>query len=126
MVRMPNRKDQNSYDADYTAVKDLRDLAAEYGVAIVLVHHLRKAEADDPFDTISGTLGLTVAPDTIMIIFREGNGVLIEARGRDVEDIKKAVELVPAHGASSAMPIRSGNRLSGPLSSRQWTRLANR
>ena len=95
MVRMPNRKDQNSYDADYTAVKDLRDLAAEYGVAIVLVHHLRKAEADDPFDTISGTLGLTVAPDTIMIIFREGNGVLIQARGRDVEDIKKAVEFDP-------------------------------
>ena len=95
MVRMPNRKDQNSYDADYTAVKDLRDLAAEYGVAIVLVHHLRKAEADDPFDTISGTLGLTGAPDTIMIIFREGNRVLIQARGRDVEDIKKAVEFDP-------------------------------
>ena len=96
MVRMPNRKDQNSYDADYTAVKDLRDLAAEYGVAIVLVHHLRKAEADDPFDTISGTLGLTGAPDTIMVIFREGNGVLIQARGRDVEDIKKAVEFDPS------------------------------
>ena len=27
MVRAPNRKDQNSYDADYAAVKDLRDLA---------------------------------------------------------------------------------------------------
>jgi AAA domain/Primase C terminal 2 (PriCT-2) len=50
MVRMPNRKDQNSYDADYTAVKDLRDLAAEHGIAIILVHHLRKADADDPFD----------------------------------------------------------------------------
>jgi hypothetical protein len=92
MVRMPNRKDQNSYDADYSAVKDLRDLAGKYGVAIVLVHHLRKAEADDPFDTISGTLGLTGAPDTIMIIWREGSGVLLAARGRDITDIKKAVE----------------------------------
>jgi hypothetical protein len=27
MVRMPNRKDQSSYDADYAAVKELRDLA---------------------------------------------------------------------------------------------------
>jgi len=92
MVRMPNRKDQNSYDADYAAVKDLRDLAAKYHVAIILVHHLRKAEADDPFDTISGTLGLTGAPDTIMIIYRESGGVLLHARGRDIEDIKKAVE----------------------------------
>jgi hypothetical protein len=92
MVRMPKRKDQNSYDADYTAVKDLRDLAGKYGVAIVLVHHLRKAEADDPFDTISGTLGLTGAPDTIMIIWREGNGVLLAAKGRDISDITKAVQ----------------------------------
>jgi RecA-family ATPase len=92
MVRMPNRKDQNSYDADCTPVKDLRDLASRYGVAIVLVHHLRKAEADDPFDTISGTLGLTGAPDSLMIIWREGNGILLAAKGRDITDIEKAVQ----------------------------------
>jgi hypothetical protein len=89
---MPNRKDQNSYDADYAAVKDLRDLGGKHGVAIVLVHHLRKAEADDPFDTISGTLGLTGAPDSLMIIWREGSGVLLAAKGRDISDITKAVQ----------------------------------
>ena len=36
MVRMPNRRDQNSYDADYAAVKDLRDLATKHGIAIIL------------------------------------------------------------------------------------------
>jgi hypothetical protein len=92
MVRMPNRKDQSSYDADYSALKDLRDLAGEYGVAIIIVHHLRKAEADDPFDTISGTLGLTGAPDTIMVIYRESGGVVLTARGRDIEEISKAAE----------------------------------
>lgn len=30
---------------------ELRKLANETGVAIVLVHHLRKADADDAFDT---------------------------------------------------------------------------
>ncbi len=95
MVRMPNRRDQNSYDADYAAVKDLRDLATKHGIAIILVHHLRKAEADDPFDTISGTLGLTGAPDTVMIVFRESGGILRQARGRDIEDIKKAIEFDP-------------------------------
>jgi hypothetical protein len=37
MVRMPNRKDQSSYDADYSAVVDLRTLAQKDGIAIVLV-----------------------------------------------------------------------------------------
>ena len=92
MVRMPNRKDQNSYDADYAAVKELRDLALTYGVAVMLVHHLRKAEADDPFDTISGTLGLTGAPDTVMVIKRDTGGTMLHARGRDLIEIEKAIK----------------------------------
>jgi hypothetical protein len=92
MVRSPARKDQSSYDADYAAVKELRDLAAEHGIAIIIVHHLRKADADDPFDTVSGTLGLTGCPDSIMIIWREGNGVLLAAKGRDIEEVKKSVQ----------------------------------
>jgi hypothetical protein len=57
----------------------------------VVVHHLRKAEAEDPFDTVSGTLGLTGAVDTIMLLWREGSGVILAAKGRDVEEISKAV-----------------------------------
>jgi hypothetical protein len=92
MVRSPARRDQSTYDADYAAVKELRDLAAEHGIAIIIVHHLRKADADDPFDTVSGTLGLTGCPDAIMIIWREGNGVLLAAKGHDIEEVKKSVQ----------------------------------
>jgi len=85
MVRMPNRKDQSTYDADYAAVKELRKLANEAGIAIVLVHHLRKADADDAFDTVSGTLGLTGAPDTILVLKRDTAGnVILHGRGRDL------------------------------------------
>ena len=48
MVRAPKKRDESTYDADYAAVKELRALAAEHGVAIVLVHHLRKADATTP------------------------------------------------------------------------------
>jgi hypothetical protein len=72
-------------------VKELRALAHQYGVAIVLVHHLRKAEADDAFDTISGTLGLTGAPDTVMVIRRDTTGTTLHARGRDLVEVEKAV-----------------------------------
>jgi hypothetical protein len=34
------------------------------------------------FDTISGTLGLTGAVDTIMVMKREANGVILAAKGR--------------------------------------------
>ena len=62
MVRTPKQRDETNYDADYRAVLDLRTLASKDGVAVVVVHHLRKAEADDAFDTVSGTLGLTGVP----------------------------------------------------------------
>jgi hypothetical protein len=92
MVRMPNRRDLTAYDADYQAVKELRTLAHEKGVAIVLVHHLRKAEADDAYDTVSGTLGLTGAVDTVIIIRRSGEGTVLHARGRDLEAVERAVQ----------------------------------
>jgi AAA domain-containing protein/DNA primase RepB-like protein len=92
MVRMPNKKELTAYDADYQAVLDLRTLAHERNVAIVLVHHLRKAEADDAYDTISGTLGLTGAPDTVMIIKRDGDSFTLRARGRDLEEVERAVQ----------------------------------
>jgi hypothetical protein len=91
MVRMPNRKDQAVYDADYAAMIELRDLAHEFGIAIVVVHHLRKLDADDAFDTISGTLGLTGCPDTLVILKRDAAGTMLLARGRDLEDVEKAV-----------------------------------
>jgi hypothetical protein len=91
MVRMPNRKDQSAYDADYAALITLRELAHEHGVAVVMVHHVRKMDADDPFDTISGTLGLTGCPDSLVILKRDTAGALLLARGRDLEEMEKAV-----------------------------------
>jgi predicted Rossmann fold nucleotide-binding protein DprA/Smf involved in DNA uptake len=40
---------------------------------------------------VSGTLGLTGAVDTIMIIDRTSNGAILAARGRDIEEINQAV-----------------------------------
>ena len=92
MVRAPKKRDESNYEADYAAAKELRDLANEYGIAIVLVHHLRKADFDDPFDTVSGTLGLTGAPDTILVLKRDtGGNVILHGRGRDLTEIEKAL-----------------------------------
>jgi RecA-family ATPase len=93
MVRMPNRKDQSSYDADYSAVVDLRTLAQKDGIAIVLVHHLRKADSNDPFDTVSGTLGLTGAADAMLVLRRDTAGeIVLHGRGRDLAELEKAMQ----------------------------------
>lgn len=92
MVRTPQKPGENPYQADYDAVKELRDLASQLGIAIVLVHHLRKAEADDVFDTVSGTLGLTGAPDTILVLRRDTTGtIILHGRGRDLIEVEKAL-----------------------------------
>jgi len=92
MVRTPKKRDESNYEADYAAVKDLRELAHKMGVAIVLVHHLRKQDAEDAFDTVSGTLGLTGAPDTILVLKRDTSGnISLHGRGRDVNEIEKAI-----------------------------------
>jgi hypothetical protein len=79
------------YSLDYHALEGLQVFASERGVTIIVTTHVRKADADDIFDTISGTLGLAVA-DTILVLGqRSGNPVLC-VRGRDVEDVEKAVK----------------------------------
>jgi hypothetical protein len=90
-VRDAKGYDQSNYEADYAAVSELKALADEHGVAIVLVHHQRKMEADDPVDTVSGTTGLTGAVDTVLVLYRKGEGTVLYGRGRDIEEIEKAV-----------------------------------
>ena len=51
-IRKPARG-QNVYAEDYAALEQLLPLAAKHGVAIVVVHHLRKMAASDPLDEIS-------------------------------------------------------------------------
>jgi hypothetical protein len=92
VVRSAKKKDESSYDADYNAVLELRGLASEFGVAIIVVHHLRKADSDDAFDTVSGTLGLTGAPDSILILKYDSSGtVVLHGRGRDLVEIETAM-----------------------------------
>jgi hypothetical protein len=80
------------YSADYDAITGLQKIASDYGIAIVVLHHDRKSDADDAFDTVSGTLGLTGAADTILIIKRRSIGVVLHARGRDIEESETAMQ----------------------------------
>jgi RecA-family ATPase len=80
------------YSADYLAITGLHRIASEKGLAIVVVHHDRKADGEDPFDTVSGTLGLVGAADTVLLLKRRPTGTVLYARGRDIEESETAVQ----------------------------------
>jgi hypothetical protein len=92
-VRPPKRMGQTDYDADYEACQGLLDLAAEFpGLAILVATHDRKMDAEDPFDTVSGTLGLTGGVDAIAVMKRKAGAVTLYIEGRDLEDqVEKAI-----------------------------------
>ena len=91
--RQPTSPKGSPYEQDYAAVKALTELASELGVAIVAVLHTRKSrEQVDPFDRVSGTLGLSGAADTALILDRDGQGVTLYGRGRDIPEIETAMQ----------------------------------
>jgi hypothetical protein len=91
-VRSPKGREESVYEADYRQAGALKKLADKIGVAIVVVHHTRKMDADDPLDAVSGSTGLTGAADTILVMKRESAGVVMYGRGRDIEEIEVAME----------------------------------
>lgn len=96
-LRGPVPGNQNAYAADYTAAAEIKAVADRHGVAVVLVHHTRKAGADDPLDMVSGTNGLAGAADAIGVLRREigRHDATIYLRGRDVPEADHALSFDP-------------------------------
>ncbi|MEO6248541.1 MAG: AAA family ATPase [Sphingomicrobium sp.] len=96
-VKPEATNNQQQYEADYKAVTGLQNLASKFGMAVLVLTHTRKMDAEDPFDSVSGTRGLTGAADTVLVLKRDnGTGVAgratIYGRGRDIEEIETVVE----------------------------------
>jgi hypothetical protein len=102
------------YEDDYDTINGLRQLAARFGIAILIVHHLRKAAALDPFDAVLGTHGLTGPADTLWLLARsraEGEAVL-HLRGRDVGEQELALSWDGASGLWMLLGPAEERRLS--------------
>lgn len=92
-IKPPGSGRGSAYDEDATAAAPLLEFTKRRsGLAVIVVHHVRKMDADDIFDTISGTHGLTGIFDTQMVIARHGGSVKLAAQGRDLEGYEKLLE----------------------------------
>lgn len=78
---------QNAYAADYEALAPLQQLCRDRpGLAIVVVHHRRKAVSDDPIDSLNGSAALAGAADGIWLLTRKGSDeYTLHVQARDWE-----------------------------------------
>ena len=97
LARIKGRRRGNggsSYDDDYASVEGLQRLASRHEVAILVVTHLRKADADDPLDLLNATLGLSGGSRRDLILKRERgqHDATLFVSGRDVEEQELALK----------------------------------
>ncbi|MBR1811732.1 MAG: AAA family ATPase [Clostridia bacterium] len=77
-----------TYSNDYEEIRILKQLADELGIALLLVHHLRKQGDSDPLNKLSGTTGISGAVDAIFVLDqskRNATGATLICTGRDIE-----------------------------------------
>src|SRR5436853_4851844 len=68
--RIKARPGETGYDADYEALEGLKRLCDTYQLCILVQFHLRKAGAEDPFDELNGTSGITACADGFLSLKR--------------------------------------------------------
>jgi len=91
-VRGKRPSHESQYQNDYGTLIELHGLANERDVAVLIVHHVRKMDSEDPLDTVSGTTGLTGAADSVLVLNRDSQGPVLYGRGRDLEEVETAMQ----------------------------------
>lgn len=88
-IRAEMRKGESAYTADYREAGTLKAFADNHKICLVLVHHTKKMrDIGDVFANISGTMGLTGAADTMIVMSKESRddeNTKLSITGRDVE-----------------------------------------
>lgn len=90
-IKPAGKPGKNAYESDYDAMSELQRWATEHQVAVLCLHHTRKGGADDPLEALSGSNGLSACADTTLLLDRDGNGITLYVRGRDVEEKEAAL-----------------------------------
>ena len=86
----PMKGSGNVYADDYNALGAIQTFAIERNMCILVLHHTRKADADDVFDTLNGSGGVGGAVDGALIIARKRNegSAILSTTGRDIPELE--------------------------------------
>jgi hypothetical protein len=117
--RAPRSPKANLYSEDYAAMQVVKALADKHRVTVLIVHHTRKGEADDPLEMISGTQGLAGGADGVLVLKRPRGAERGELHviGRDLED--EGAFVVEFHRATCRWEMVGAARDVAPTAERQ-------
>ena len=79
----------HTYSSDYQDICQLKRFTDSRNLCLMIVHHTRKQQSEDRFDSISGTNGLLGAADGAFLLTkakRTANDAMLDIAGRDQQD----------------------------------------
>ena len=87
----PAKAEKYSYAGDYEIMTTLKNIADEFNITILLVHHTRKEESSDAFNMISGTTGLLGCADGALVLQKPSRlspEATLDVTGREMADVQ--------------------------------------
>ncbi|MCL5270576.1 MAG: helicase RepA family protein [bacterium] len=87
-IKPPTPRGEDAYEHGVAIGAALQAIALRHHVCIVCVHHTRKSQADNIFDTILGESGLPAAADGLIVLTRKGRKGELHVTGRDIAELR--------------------------------------
>lgn len=86
-------KSLNSYQAENRMLAPLRDYANQHGIAVVMVHHTKQGDRNDPLEKASGSNAMTSVPNQNMVLDGKEDDPIatLYMRGHDVDERRLAI-----------------------------------
>ncbi len=94
-IRGNINKQETAYAYDYREMSELKRFCDSNNICMLLIHHTRKAQDTDIYNTINGTTGLIGTSDNTMILSKDNrmsNLAKLSLTGRDIESEEYVLE----------------------------------
>lgn len=94
-IRGVSSDSKTAYANDYEEIGRLKAFADKHKIAVLLVHHVRKMPDTDPFNMVSGSVGITGAVDSMYVLEKDKrmeHKATLYVTGRDIEDMQLLLE----------------------------------
>ncbi|GHU70803.1 hypothetical protein FACS1894184_16760 [Clostridia bacterium] len=88
--------ESSGYANDYEDTVLLKEFAYRHNISILLLHHVRKLGDSNPFNTVSGTNGISGGVDSTYVLKvsnRAAHRAILYTTGRDIEEMRLPLEL---------------------------------